>query len=442
MAGEGAGNSRLGSLTAAGGSRPEEHTTSRALPLSPSAIVECRGCGRFYRLPPLRNGNRAICQRCGGLIRHYNTVGLDRTLAYSLCGLILIAIANSLPFMTLDIQGQLETADLVTGSIELFNRGMCLLAAAVSATPILAPLIKVGSTIYVLLGIRVRRPPPFTAPGLPPSRSLTPWAMIEVYMLGVFVAYVKLVDLASIHIGVALYALVTLMITMTAANASIDTDAVWEEMERRGLVPALRGAEEGRRLSCHACGLVLPVETAGRGCPRCRATLHRRRANSLTRCAALVVAAVILYIPANVYPVLTIISFGSGFPSTILGGVEELLTGGMWPLALLVFFASITVPVLKLISLIYLMLSVKFKLRRRLKDRTLMYRIVDAVGRWSMIDVFMVSILVALVRAGSIATIEPGVGATSFCAVVIITMMAAMSFDPRLMWDAAGENDE
>jgi paraquat-inducible protein A len=442
MAGEGAGISRLGSLTAAGGSRPEEHTTSRALPLSPSAIVECRGCGRFYRLPPLRNGSRAVCQRCGWLIRHYNAAGLDRTLAFSFGGLILIVIANTLPFMTLDIEGQLQTADLVTGSIELFNRGMYLLAATVIATTILAPLVKVGSTIYVLLGLRMRRPPPFLPQVFRLVEKLTPWAMVEVYMLGVFVAYVKLVDLASIHIGVALYALVTLMITMTAANASIDSDAVWEEMERRGLVPAVRGAGEGRRLSCHACGLVLPVEAAGSGCPRCGTTLHRRRPNSLTRCAALVVAAVILYIPANVYPVMTIISFGSGFPSTILEGVEELLTGGMWPLALLVFFASITVPVLKLISLIYLMLSIKFKSRGRLKDRTRMYRIVDAVGRWSMIDVFMVSILVALVRAGSIATIEPGVGATSFCCVVVITMVAAMSFDPRLMWDAAGENDE
>lgn len=442
MAGEGAGISRLGSLTAAGGSRPEEHTTSRALPLSPSAIVECRGCGRFYQLPPLRNGSRAVCQRCGALIRHYNAHGLDRTLAYSFGGLILIVIANTLPFMTLDIEGQLETADLITGSIELFNRGMYLLAAAVIATTILAPLVKVGSTIYVLLGLRMRRPPPFMPQVFRLVERLTPWAMIEVYMLGVFVAYVKLVDLASIHIGVALYALVTLMVTMAAANASIDADAVWEEMEHRGLVPALRGASEGRRLSCHACGLVQPVEAAGRGCPRCGATLHRRRTNSLTRCAALVIAAVILYIPANVYPVMTIISFGSGFPSTILEGVEELLTGGMWPLALLVFFASITVPVLKLVSLIYLMLSIKFKSLARLRDRTRMYRIVDAVGRWSMIDVFMVSILVALVRAGSIATIEPGVGATSFCCVVVITMIAAMSFDPRLMWDAAGENDD
>jgi paraquat-inducible protein A len=211
-------------------------------------------------------------------------------------------------------------------------------------------------------------------------------------------------------------------------------------MEDRGLVPRRQPASDGARLSCRGCGLVLSAAAELAPCPRCGAKLHRRRPNSLTRCAALVATAIILYIPANVYPVMTIISFGSGFPSTIIEGVKELLAGGMWPLALLVFFASITVPVLKLLGLIFLMLSVRFKSRWRLRDRTLLYRIVDAIGRWSMIDIFMVSILVALVRAGSIATIEPGVGATSFAAVVIITMMAAMSFDPRLMWDAAEEN--
>jgi paraquat-inducible protein A len=388
----------------------------------------------------MHNGSRAHCQRCRGLLRHYSAQGLDRTLALSLGGLILIVIANTLPFMTLDIQGRLETADLITGASELFNRGMYVLAGAVLATTILAPLVKVGSTIYVLLGLRMRRPPPYLPRVFRLVELLTPWAMVEVYMLGVFVAYVKLVDLANIHIGIALYALATLMLTMAAANATIDTDLVWEEMEERGLVPRRQPAPAGARLSCHGCGLVLSAAAELSPCPRCGAKLHRRRPNSLTRCAALVATAIILYIPANVYPVMTIISFGSGFPSTIIEGVKELLAGGMWPLALLVFFASITVPVLKLLGLIFLMLSVRFKSRWRLRDRTLLYRIVDAIGRWSMIDIFMVSILVALVRAGSIATIEPGVGATSFAAVVIITMMAAMSFDPRLMWDAAGEN--
>ena len=270
--------------------------------------------GRFFVAGAAAPEAAARCaERCGGLIRHYNAAGLERTLAYSFGGMILIAIANTLPFMTLDIEGRIETANLITGAVELFDRGMYLLAAAVIATTILAPLIKVGSTIYVLLGLKMRRPPPRMPQVFRLVERLTPWAMIEVYMLGVFVAYVKLVDLASIHIGVALYALVTLMVTMTAANASINSDAVWEEMEHRGLVPMIPGALEGRRLSCHDCGLVLAAPAAPATCPRCGARLHRRRPNSLTRCAALVLAAVILYIPANVYPVMTIISFGSGF---------------------------------------------------------------------------------------------------------------------------------
>jgi paraquat-inducible protein A len=112
----------------------------------------------------------------------------------------------------------------------------------------------------------------------------------------------------------------------------------------------------------------------------------------------------------------------------------------MWPLALLVFFASITVPVLKIFSLIMLLVTTQRQSRWRIRERTLLYRVVESIGRWSMIDIFMLSILVALVRLGSIASIEPGAGALSFAAVVVITMMAAMAFDPRLMWDRAGEN--
>jgi paraquat-inducible protein A len=168
--------------------------------------------------------------------------------------------------------------------------------------------------------------------------------------------------------------------------------------------------------------------------------LHRRRPDSLTRTWALVVTAIILYIPANLLPVMTVVSLGSGAPDTIMSGVIELADSGMWPLAALVFFASITVPVLKLAGLIYLLVTTRRGKTGQLRNRTVIYRIVEAVGRWSMIDIFMISILVALVQLGALATIEPGIGAVSFAAVVIITMIAAMTFDPRLMWDAAGEN--
>jgi paraquat-inducible protein A len=169
--------------------------------------------------------------------------------------------------------------------------------------------------------------------------------------------------------------------------------------------------------------------------------MHRRRPNSIARTWALVATAAILYIPANLLPVMTVVYFGRGEPDTILSGVKALIQAGMWPVALLVFFASITVPVLKLLGLSFLLISVQRRSTWRLRDRGLIYRIIEQVGRWSMVDIFMISILVALVNLGSIATIEPGVGAICFAAVVVTTMFASMSFDPKLIWDAEESAD-
>lgn len=190
---------------------------------------------------------------------------------------------------------------------------------------------------------------------------------------------------------------------------------------------------------CHSCGKLVPVEARAERCPRCDAALHLRKPDSLTRTAALVLTAAIFYLPANVFPVMTVKQFGKGSPSTILGGVQELIEGGLWSLAILVLFASILVPMLKLVSLTFLVWSVRRGSRWRPRDRTRLYRLTEAIGRWSMLDMFMLSILVALVRLGAVATVEPGLGATFFAAVVVTTMFAAASFDPRLIWDRMEE---
>ena len=143
--------------------------------------------------------------------------------------------------------------------------------------------------------------------------------------------------------------------------------------------------------------------------------------------------------PANYYPVLTVVQLGAGEPSTILGGIRELVSDGMYPLAALVFFASILVPGLKLVGLTIMLVTTQTGRIGRLRDRTRLYHIVRFIGRWSMIDIFMESLLGALVAFGSVVTIQPGMGALAFCAVVILTMFAAETFDPRLMWDAADE---
>jgi len=190
-------------------------------------------------------------------------------------------------------------------------------------------------------------------------------------------------------------------------------------------------------ISCHSCHLLCEggKRSAGRLCPRCGASLHDRKPNSIARTWALVIAAIIFYIPANILPITVVISLGQAQSDTIMSGVIYFIHSGMWPIALVIFLASVFVPLLKLLILIFLLISVQRKSSWRQKDRTVLYRITEIIGRWSMVDIFVVTILVALVHLGGLATIHAGPGAIFFGAVVVITIFAAMSFDPRLIWD-------
>ena len=415
-------------------------------------IHECPGCGLFQQSPPVQRLGVVLCPRCGTVLHRHREDPQGRTLALAVTGLLLFSLAGSMSFLTLDLKGRQEATSLVSGPLELQAFGWWELAVPVLAFTVLAPVIKLLALSYVLIGLRLPRLPPFLHLAFRCVEQLTPWAMVEVFLLGVFVAYTKLVDIAALHVGGAVFALGGLMLVMAAADCTLDSDDIWESLERRGATarkmppdrPAPRALRTANLLACDCCALVVELdarEAAGDGssrtCPRCGAGLHRRKPQSLNRTVALLAAATILYVPANLLPVMTVISFGQGSPSTILGGVMELAQAGMWPLAALVFFASITVPVLKLFGMIYLLVATRYRSRQGLWQRTRMYRIIEQVGRWSMIDVFMISILTALLRLGNLASVFPGPGAVSFCAVVILTMLAAMSFDPRLMWDAA-----
>ncbi|MBB2496040.1 paraquat-inducible protein A [Aquipseudomonas ullengensis] len=181
-------------------------------------------------------------------------------------------------------------------------------------------------------------------------------------------------------------------------------------------------------------------------CERCGAHLHPRRPNSLVRTWALLITAAILYIPANMLPIMTVNFLGNGTPATIMEGVIELIHADMLPIALVVFVASILVPTFKLVGIATLLYSVQRHQRLSAKQRVLMYRFIEWIGRWSMLDIFVIAILVALVNFGHLASIEAGPGAAAFCLVVILTMIAAVTFDPRLIFDnipaEAAEDEE
>ena len=200
------------------------------------------------------------------------------------------------------------------------------------------------------------------------------------------------------------------------------------------------------QISCHSCHLLSRMPADHKGghleCPRCGAALHQRKPNSISRTWALVLAAIVCYIPANVLPITVVTSLGTEQADTIMSGVIYFLLHGSWPIALIIFVASVFVPMLKLIILTFLLISVQRKTSWRQKDRTRLYRLTEVVGRWSMVDIYVVTIMVALVKMGALATIEAGPAALYFGAVVVITMFAAMSFDPRLIWDTKEQPHE
>ena len=203
---------------------------------------------------------------------------------------------------------------------------------------------------------------------------------------------------------------------------------------------ALSAAQAGL-VSCTTCGLLSrPADAANAGyCPRCGAALVWRRRHSIQYTWALVIAATICYIPANALPVLTTTALGSTESDTIMGGVVFLYTSGSWPLALIVLVASVMIPLGKLIALAYLLVSVQRGSVRNTHDRTRIYDLIEFVGRWSMLDEFVDAFVVALVQLQPLMSVEPGAGVVFFMAVVVLTMLAAQSFDPRLIWDAASE---
>jgi paraquat-inducible protein A len=204
---------------------------------------------------------------------------------------------------------------------------------------------------------------------------------------------------------------------------------------------AYQTTKELSLLSCSICNSLYEMssyeDTGNAKCSVCGEHLHQRKPDSISRTWALIVAATLFYIPANIYPVMVVETFGKVESHTIIGGVIAFVHAGDYPLALLVFFASIFIPIMKILALMLLLISVQFKSKWNPEHRDTIYKIVETIGKWSMVDVFMISILMALVKLGSIVTIVAGLGSTFFALVVFFTIIAAVTFDVRLVWDNA-----
>ncbi|QCP52640.1 paraquat-inducible protein A [Trinickia violacea] len=418
-------------------------------------LIACHECDLLQREVAVPPGGVLRCRRCHAELVRNRTGGLERALAFSLAAVVLFVVSNLDPIVGLSVSGTVVETTLLGAVWVLYQDGMWPIAGLVFATTFLLPVVQTLSMLWMLLPLRFNRVPWGAAFMFRLCRATAPWGMTEVLILGLLVALVKLAHIASVVVGTALWSFGALMLILAAAGAAFDTRQIWariaavqgrgsaaEQSVSTSLPSGVVTAAQCGLVLCHDCGLLAraPAHAHDLTCPRCGAHMHLRKPASFSRTWALLIAAMVLYIPANVLPVMYTSSLFGAEKDTILSGVVYLWTSGSWPLAAIVFIASIAVPMLKILAIAYLAISTQLGSRWLPEQRTRIYRVVEFVGRWSMLDIYVITMLVALVQFQALATIQAGGAAIAFGGVVVLTMFAAMAFDPRLIWDAAEQD--
>lgn len=405
-------------------------------------LISCEDCGSVYRRQELSQGEQATCGRCGAVLWRYSGLQPSGWLALALAALIVFVIANAYPVAIMRVQGMVQAASLPDAVTVTWQQGHEVVAIMTGLAGVLLPLLQLVLLVWVLYPLSVGARPPAFAFVTRLLGMLQPWSMVPVFVLGVLVAVVKLAGMASVTpgIGMAGFAALTVLLTMLGR---LTPKSLWHYAERAGVVDTHmpHAAADEALAGCHVCGQVQALPAAdpehAHPCVRCHNPVHLRKPDHLARTWALLIAAAILYIPANVLPVMNIDSLLGDSAHTILGGVIELWQTGSWDIALIVFVASVMVPLTKLLALGVLALQVQRGSGNSLVQRTRLYGMVEFIGQWSMLDVFVVILLAALAQFQGLMTISAGAGAGAFGMVVILTMLAAMSFDPRRGWDRA-----
>jgi paraquat-inducible protein A len=395
--------------------------------------IACPDCGTLEDLPRLRRRDTAVCVRCRSDLEKTSGRSIGAALACSFATLLLLIPVNVLPLLRVDIFGMHSQNITGAGVALLWMRGWILLAGLSALFIILLPFLRFGLLSAVLATLRFGRRPSWLGVAFRWSLWLDPWAMIDVYLLAGCIGYFRLINIDEAHViiepGGACF-IAAAFLTMLS-RATLDSRTVWRAI---GGETQARGDEP--MLGCTTCDLVVPLSHDGQRCPRCRAKLWLRKPDAAAWTAALLIAALALVLPANIYPMNISNHLGQEARYTILTGVQDLFKVGLYPLGVLVFCTSILTPAVKIFALGWGVLSVWRRSRRRLIAKTKALRIVAEMGRWSNTDPFAIVFFVPLIHFGPLGSESAGWGATAFVMMTVLTMVASVTFDPRLMWDA------
>ncbi|UXY09368.1 membrane integrity-associated transporter subunit PqiA [Kosakonia sp. ML.JS2a] len=397
--------------------------------------ILCSQCDMLVALPPLQNGHRATCPRCGATLTTEWDAPRQRPTAYAIVALFMLLLSNLFPFVNMKVAGVTSEVTLLEIPGVMFSEDYASLG-----TFFLLFVQLVPAFCLVTILLLVNRVPMNFRLKIGLARilfQLKSWGMAEIFLAGVLVSFVKLMAYGDVGIGSSFIPWCLFCLLQLRAFQCVDRHWLWDDIApapkpAQILHVGVPGIRQGLR-ACPCCTAIVAIDQSV--CPRCHTHGQARRRNSIQWTLALLVTSILLYLPANILPIMVTDLLGDRMPSTILAGVILLWSEGSYPVALVIFIASIMVPTLKMIGIAWLCIDAKGHGKRDCERMHIIYEVVEFVGRWSMIDVFVIAVLSALVRMGGLMNIYPAMGALMFALVVIITMFAAMTFDPRLTWD-------
>ncbi len=434
--------------------RQSQNVSAGTLAECTEEFTLCPGCDLLMTKIEPTPGHTVACPRCGRRLHREQPDSIRRSLALAATGMLLFLPANFAPLLSFQILGNQVNSSLFAASISMFSQGRPLVGMVVLLTGFVFPLLVLSLLFWVssglFLGWKARWMPDF----MRWYQHLAEWAMADVYLIGIFVTIIKMSHSASITYDIGFFCFIFLVLVIVAAQTSVDKPLFWILLEgdkatdtpKKYRVP--RAAHTGREAGivlCHTCHKTLPASLLARQrnlhgdqktlCPRCGEHMHPRKQGSLNRTWAFLITAALLSLPANLLPIMEVRSFGQDSTSTILDGIRFFFEEGSYGIGFIILTASILVPLFKVSGLSFILCSIHFNWATSLRQKSLMFRFIVFIGRWSMLDIFVIALLCTLVRFGYLSSIDVAPAALYFTGVVLSTMFAAISFDPRLLWD-------
>ncbi|MGR5207367.1 MULTISPECIES: paraquat-inducible protein A [Vibrio] len=420
-------------------------------------LIACEECGLVVRIPDIEQGQKAQCPRCEHSLTKINAKPYQSIIAVSIACLIMLVLSVSFQFMSFSVQGLSQQITLMHAAEMLAEFHYALLGALLLATVLVLPGIYISLILFLHLEALKTHQRTLSRKRQRTAKVLCriifriePWLMVDVFLIGVLVSLVKIAALAEVGMGNSFWAFCLYAILVVKCISMVDRSWLWGHF-----IPVieLANVKEGdthhshNHIGCHTCHQINPIEDKKhQKCIRCQSPIHRYNpSDNLQKAWALLFASVIFYIPANLYPMMYTVSLGKSVGSTIMEGVILLWHLGSYPIAMVIFFASIFIPMAKMLALAWLYYNAQkaqYLPPEESISRLKVYRMTEFIGRWSMIDIFVVAILVALVQLHNLMAIYPGPAALSFAAVVILTMLSAMTFDSRLLWQLPQHNTQ